>query len=56
VVSALGIGATTAAFSITDHVLFRPLPFVKPDRLVRLWQDQGGYGHTELSPANYRDW
>jgi predicted permease len=56
VVSALGIGATTAAFSTTDHVLFRPLPFVQPDRLVRLWQDQGGYGHTELSPANYRDW
>jgi putative ABC transport system permease protein len=56
VVSALGIGATTAAFSITDHVLFRPLPFAEPDRLVRLWQAQGGYGHTQLSPANYRDW
>ena len=56
VVSALGIGATTAAFSVTDHVLFRPLPLAQPDRLVRLWQDQGGYGHTELSPANYRDW
>jgi predicted permease len=55
-VAALGVGATTAAFSITDHVLVRPLPFARPDSLVRLWQDQGGYGHTELSPANYRDW
>jgi len=55
-VAALGIGATTAAFSITDHILFRPLPFRDPDRLVRLWQDQSGYGHSELSPANYRDW
>jgi len=55
-VAALGIGATTAAFSITDHILFRPLPFAQPDRLVRLWQDQSGYGHSELSAANYRDW
>ncbi len=55
-VAALGVGATTAAFSVTDHVLFRSLPFSQPDRLVRLWQNQNGYGHTELSPANYRDW
>src|SRR5262245_46789772 len=33
-VAALGIGATTAAFSITDHVLVRPLPFADFDRLV----------------------
>jgi predicted permease len=55
-VTALGVGATTAAFSIADHVLFRPLPFPDSERLVRLWQNQNGYGHTELSPANYRDW
>ena len=58
VVAALGIGATTAAFSITDHVLIRPLPFENPDRLVRLYQDQShrGYTRMELSAANYRDW
>ncbi|HYI85057.1 MAG TPA: ABC transporter permease [Acetobacteraceae bacterium] len=57
-VAALGIGATTAAFSITDHVLFRPLPFKDPDRLVGLWQQESfrGGGRSELSPANYRDW
>jgi predicted permease len=58
VVTALGVGATTAAFSITDHVLLRPLPFKQPDRLVRLYQDQSfrGYARMELSPPNYRDW
>ena len=55
-VAALGIGATTAAFSVTDHILFRPLPLRDPDRLVRLWQDQSGYSRTELSPANFQDW
>ena len=57
-VAALGIAATTATFSITDHVLIRPLPFAEPDRLCALWQDQspGGYSRNEVSPANYRDW
>jgi predicted permease len=57
-VAALGVGATTATFSITDHVLFRPLPFADPERLVKLWQDPSlrGKARMELSPANYRDW
>jgi predicted permease len=57
-VTGLGIGVTTAAVSIADHVLVRPLPFHEPDRLVKLWQDQSfrGYSRMELSPGNYRDW
>lgn len=54
-VVALGVGANTAAFSLADFVLLRPLPFPEPDRIVRLWQSTAGY-RFELSPANYRDW
>jgi hypothetical protein len=35
VVAAIGVGATTAAFSLADHVLIRPLPFGAPERLVK---------------------
>jgi predicted permease len=60
-VTALGIGATTAAFTMVDHVLIRPLPFAAQDRLVNLYEDHsfasGKMGEEwDLSPADYRDW
>jgi predicted permease len=58
-VTALGVGANTAAFSVADFVLLRPLPFPDPDSLVRLCEGPrtgGGWGcMNQLSPANYRD-
>ena len=56
VMVALGIGATTAAFSVTDFVLIRPLPFPEPSRLVKVLERTPGYPGMELSAPNYRDW
>jgi predicted permease len=57
-IAAVGIGATTAAFTIVDHVLVRPLFFAGQDRLVKLRQDDlaGLQRFWDVSPANYRDW
>jgi len=58
-VTALGVGANTAAFSVADFVLLRPLPFPDADTLVRVCEGPrrgGGWGcMNQLSPANYRD-
>ena len=32
-----GLGATTAIFSLVNGVVFKPLPFVDPDRLVQMY-------------------
>jgi putative ABC transport system permease protein len=59
-VVAIGVGANTAAFSVADFVLLRPLPFPEPQSLIRLcWgpREPGGWGcMNQLSPANYRDY
>lgn len=56
VIAGLGIGATTAVFTVADRVLLRPLAFPEPERLVRVWESPPGYAQMEVSPPNYRDW
>src|SRR5258708_37044916 len=52
---ALGIGATTAIFSILSGVLLRPLPFARPDRLVELPQVDARNG-VAVYYADMDDW
>src|ERR1043166_5812834 len=39
---ALGIGATTAVFSVVYGLLLRPLPYAEPSRIVRLSEEHPG--------------
>src|SRR5436853_160653 len=51
---ALGIGATTAIFSLVNSVLLKPVPFPDPDRLVMLMNTPGG--DNAASPAKFQHW
>jgi putative ABC transport system permease protein len=62
----LGIGAATSIFSVVDGVLFRPLPFSEPGKLVSVYQTypewrnepilSATWDHIPFSVPEYRDW
>ena len=55
---ALGIGATTAMFTIVDTVVLRPFPFPDPDRLFIIWETnhERDINRFSASAANFVDW
>src|SRR6266550_5495401 len=55
---ALGIGATTAIFSVVDAVLWRPLPYPRADRVMSLAEQRPRESRWfgPVAPADYFDW
>ena len=54
---ALGIGLSTAVFSLVYSVVLQPLPYGQPDRLVAIWSSSGGpSSRFNVNVANWKDW
>jgi putative ABC transport system permease protein len=54
---ALGIGATSAIFSVVHGVMLKPLPYHEPERIVAVWEtNRGGTRRNVIAPANFVAW
>ncbi len=52
---ALGIGATTAIFSVVSQVILKPLPYPRADRIVQVWEVTTGGPHVHVADPNFLD-
>jgi putative ABC transport system permease protein len=53
---ALGIGASTAVFSVVDRILFRPLPYANADHLVSLGMKHAAEPYEFMMGSFFYDW
>jgi putative ABC transport system permease protein len=52
---ALGVGATTAIFSVVYGVLLQPLPYRHAEQIVRLWEQNETGGRMNFADPNFDD-
>jgi predicted permease len=53
---ALGIGANSAMYSVAQGVVFAPLHYFQPDRLVMVWENNPRFPRVFVSYPNFLDW
>jgi putative ABC transport system permease protein len=53
---ALGIGATSAIFSVIRGVVLRPLPYSQPDRIVAVFESNARRNRNVIASGNFVEW